>query len=118
MKFDDGKTRWTNADLREMFDLFNSRYFSNKLKIDSIRFEDIDGLGRSRTLYDRSGRLSGYSTTISRKLRWSRRMWASTLLHEMVHVEDKLVHSCGINGHIFNRRMKELANRGAFNGLW
>ena len=55
---------------------------------------------------------------VNRNYRGSRRIAAGTLLHECVHVEQRCMYSCGYNGHRFNRRMKELAARGALNGIW
>ena len=42
-----------------------------------------------------------------------------TVLHEMVHVEqwDKVTDRT-MHGRKFQKRMKQLAARGAFNGLW
>ena len=119
---------WTDADLREFFDLANSRYFGGRLKALRIRFASLDGLGNThraayrvlygpRSQYRPVDRIE-YHITISHRLRYSRRLWATTLLHEMVHLEGENRNSCGLRGHRFNRRMKELAVAGAFNGLW
>lgn len=120
-KLKNGHVLWTNMDLQQAFDLFNSRYFSGKLAVVRLEFSDIgDSLGKT-SRYRQGKRRSlndGFGIKISKNIRGSRRTWALTLLHEMVHVENRCRYSCGIKGHYFNRRMKELAKYVAFNGLW
>ena len=117
------KSSWKNEDLLEAFDLFNSRYFRGGLTRPVIlAFRPLDGLGhtfRLRSIY-KAHRSKGdsFGITISRELRYSRRLWATTLLHEMVHLEQGNLFSCSLRGRHFNRRMKQLASDGAFNGLW
>lgn len=121
------RVRFKDSCLREWFDLFNSRYFGNKLKVRYIRFGYLPkgALGNTHRITYRV--LSGprdrelpvhWSITICPTQAHSRRLACLTLLHEMVHLEQENMYSCNINGHRFNRRMKELANAGAFNGLW
>lgn len=112
---------WKNADLLEAFAIFNRGYFGDQLAVAHLAFSPIDGLGktvRCRTLGKRRSKDDPFAISISSKLRQSRRLWAGTLLHEMVHLEQRNKYSCAINGHHFNRRMKKLAADGAFDGLW
>ena len=47
-----------------------------------------------------------------------RRYIESTLLHEMVHVEQWKLPRKQAHGRKFQKRMKQLAAVGAFNGIW
>lgn len=117
----------TNRDLKEMFDIFDSRYFkfskSMRERLVDVRFGEIDGLGRTfrfRTLHGRKCVKDRIAIRINPKCKWSRRVWAMTLLHEMVHFKlvdtDKGRGDCG--SRMFQREMKRLALRGAMNWLW
>jgi len=56
---------------------------------------------------------------ISEEIKKFKAITILTVLHECVHVEtwDRVTQkSC--HGRLFNKRMKQLANKGAFNGLW
>lgn len=115
--------RWKNKDLYEAFDLYNRRYFGGTLPEPAfIHFGDLRGFlghtGRVRTPGARRSKEDKFSITIGRQLRSSRRLWLTTLIHEMVHVKQKNKYSCGPNGKHFNREMIGLANAGALNGLW
>lgn len=115
--------RWTNADLMEMFLEYNSRYFGGKLRTPaSLSFASLDGLGhcfRYRHLYGpHKGEEELFGIHIGKDLRDSRRQWLLTLIHEMVHLEQGNRYSCGLRGKRFNKRMRELALAGAFDGLW
>jgi hypothetical protein len=118
------KPRFTNDDLWEWFHLFNSRYFGGKLSPLHINFADLSSkhaighTGRYRTLYGKRSQEDRFYIEIDRSLNQSRALACQTLLHEMVHLEQKNKYSCGLRGHKFNNRMKELAAAGAFNGLW
>lgn len=115
---------WTNSDLMEMFLEYNSRYFDNRLKKPAnLCFAPIGGLGHcfryrivGREL--RRHEREPFGIHISSVLRKSRRQWLLTLIHEMVHLEQGNRYSCGLRGRRFNRRMRELAMAGAFDGLW
>ena len=117
------RSRWNNAALWETFDLFNARYWDGRLERPAIlSFRAMNGnLGhtyRLRTPGQRRSQQDKFGIAIGSQLRYSKRLWATTLLHEMVHLEQRNKYSCAINGHHFNRRMKQLALAGAFNGLW
>ena len=123
------KRLWTNSDLREWFDLANARYFNNRLELRYLEFgtfpSHIRALGQTHRITYRTlwgPRVSKphvhWRITICRSLRRSRSLSIMTLLHEMVHLEQKNRYSCGAYGIRFNRRMKELAAQEAFNGFW
>lgn len=114
--------RFTNADLMEFFEIYADRYFGGNLQRPAnLSFASIPGLGhtfRYRIAGKRRSKGDSFGIHISNKLRYSRRLWATTLLHEMVHLEQQNAYGCGIRGKHFNDRMAELAVAGAFNGLW
>src|SRR5665213_872208 len=113
--------RWTNTDLREVFDTYNDAYFDGKLECNHITFADMYPLGKTTRLRAPGKRRSEkdlFSIKINKNLRHSRRLWATTLLHEMVHLEQRNRYSCGLRGRRFNARMVELAVTGAFDGIW
>lgn len=86
-----------------------------------LSFTAMNGLGktsRCRVAGKRRSRNDNFGIRISSKLRWSRRLWMGTLIHELVHLEQQLKYSCGPRGKKFNRRILELAVAGAFDGLW
>jgi len=113
---------WNNADLMEAFLELNRRYFNGKLPIPlDLSFSDIDGLGhtfRFRTVGKRRIKDDRFGTHISRKLRYYRRLWMCTLVHELVHLEQRCQYSCGPRGKRFNGRMRQLALIGSFDGIW
>jgi hypothetical protein len=113
------KKRWINADLLREFRRLNVKYFGGCLEVANIAFAPIDGLGhtfRYRTLGKRRSQEDSFGIHISSELRFSRRLWIGTLIHEMVHLEQRCRYSC--QGPRFNKRMKELAAAGAFTGIW
>jgi len=114
--------QWTNADLRKEFDRIKKLYFDDTMPNPrTIRFDPIDGLGytfRYRTPGKRRSKDDDFGIQISIKLRYSRRLWLGTLVHEMVHLEGGNKYSCGIRGKRFNGRMRQLALTGCFDGIW
>lgn len=115
---------YKDSDLWEWFHLFNSRYFEGRLDPLTIKYKDlsckesIGHTGRYRTLGKKRSQEDRFYIEIDKTLRRSRSLSCTTLLHEMVHLEQKNRFSCGTGGHKFNNRMKQLAAAGAFNGLW
>ena len=112
---------WTNADLREWFDIYNRLYFGGKLECNHITYVDMFWLGKTTRLRRPGRRRSqqdSFTIKISKRFRDSRRLSIGTLVHEMVHLEDRCHYSCGLRGKHFNRRMLELAKAGAFDGIW
>jgi hypothetical protein len=103
-----------------VYDIINERHFNNTLPKVPVRWSDElpeHVMGR----YVRPGTLkelrtnSGY-IELSSQYRRSNVLWIQTLIHEMVHVEQRFLHIKN-HGYIFTRRIKELVQRGAFNGL-
>ena len=114
---------WKNKDLIDFYELYNKLYFGNKLPpLVCLKFMNMKHvLGRtSRFRLDKHHRSQKdtFGIFIDKSQRHSRRLWAMTMVHEMVHVEDRCRHSCSLRGRYFNRRMLELAVAGAFDGLW
>jgi len=116
------KRKWNNNDLMKEFLRLDKKYFDGELPMPlHLAFTPINSLGytfRYRTPGKRRSKEDRFGIHISTKLRFSRRLWASTLIHEMVHLEDSLKHSCGKTGRYFNKRMRELAAMRAFDGIW
>lgn len=113
--------KWTNADLRKTFDIFNHNYFGSKLEVANLRFAPLGGkLGRTFRNRQAARRSINdtFSIHIGSQLRCCPRVAAGTLIHEMVHVEQRNRYSCGMTGKHFNVRMIELAKAGALAGLW
>lgn len=109
--------RGTNEALRYMYLDFNKKYFHNALPKDlPVSFSKKPELGNAL------GHTAIHKQTfrplwidIAARLRTSRRESAMTLLHEMVHVEQKERRG---HGKHFEKRMRELARHGAFKGIW
>jgi hypothetical protein len=116
------KCLFNNHDLMEEFLRLDKLYFDGKLPMPlRITFAPIDGLGhtfRYRTPGKRRSKEDRFGIHISSKLRWSKRLYISTLLHEMVHLEERNEYSCGPRGKRFNGRMRQLSFQGAFDGIW
>lgn len=113
--------RWNNVDLMELFDLYNARYFGGELERPcDLRFRKMPLLGRTVRVraHKRRSKDDKFAIRISTSIRFSRSLWASTLLHEMVHYKQKNKYACGVYGRMHNREMLRLAKAGAFNGLW
>lgn len=111
--------------LQENFLLLNSRYFRNRLKNVKVRWKNGgfgDGRCIARTLSTLGSVPKGqrkFVIEIDSALKKYHTFTIQTLIHEAVHVEqwDKVTtKSC--HGRVFNKRMKQLAAKGAFNGLW
>jgi hypothetical protein len=116
------KKRSENAHLFAEFDRLNRLYFGGKLEFGRLTFADLGGnLGhtvRYRKTPPRRSHEDTFGILIDNATRGMRRVWLGTLLHEMVHLEQKNKYSCGVGGRVFNARMKELAAAGALNGVW
>jgi hypothetical protein len=129
----------TNADLRRFCLVANKRYFGDKLQIAKIEFSAKvckSSHGRMRAVaYEQTWvSASGLPPRkiekemqlifIHPRLRRWRDLCMMTVYHEMVHAELDMLGfygkegSCRKSGFRFNRRMTELAQAGAFNGLW
>lgn len=111
----------TNKDLRYWYGLFNKRHFGDKLPKDlDVKFGKLPkGLLGTTNCIKYIGKdkhkSSAQNIRIDLNIRQRSTIVILTLLHEMVHVENP---SWIGHGRRFDRRMKELAAKGAFNGLW
>jgi hypothetical protein len=104
----------TNKDLTLIYGWANRSFFHDKLPHDlDVRFGCPKGL-LGRTIVDvYTGR--PYYMRIADALKFSSNLCVMTVLHEMTHVEQPKKKG---HGAWFNKRMKELAQAGAFNGHW
>jgi hypothetical protein len=112
------------STLQWYFEIANRRHFRNRLTNVTVKWDR--GLPE-RTLGTTRSQLGPvpkgtrtFKILINHKLKGSTTVTLLTLLHEMVHVEqwDKIKKTESHHGHKFNRRMKDLAVRGAFRDLW
>lgn len=107
---------------KDLYDFWNIRYFKGRLP-------DIP-VGWSKTLHSNKRKTKLGSTwfdhesgrsvkiTLHPAYRNHRSIWQSTLLHEMVHVQQWRVPAKQAHGNKFNKRMKQLAAQGAFRHIW
>lgn len=120
--------------LEELFWEFNSRYFHfGKKKLDfllGVEWADLDyhnpplmGKNQSyRVMYSPLPKPwpDKYKILINKRFKSCWRVWAGTLLHEMVHFKlhgkDPSRARCG--SQMFQKEMKRLASVGAFNPIW
>ena len=107
---------------KDLYHFWNSRYFRSKLPDIPVRWSPNYYKGRNRkclgsTWFDHKTKLPKL-ITLNPAMKPYSVIWQSTLLHEMVHVEQWKVPTKQAHGNKFNKRMKQLANLGAFRGLW
>lgn len=107
----------------ELYDIFNSRYFRGRLPKIPIKWSHDLGFEGNRKGILGSTHYDGVTNrpkliSLNPKYKSSGTIWVTTLLHEMVHVEQWRTPAKQAHGHKFQKRMKQLANKGAFNGLW
>jgi hypothetical protein len=103
----------SNADLRRYYRVANRKYFKGKLPDIPVRFAKVNRLVLG-ILWINPGDVPS-DIEISEELRYVQNLTIMTLLHEMVHVENPRWKG---HGWRFDRRMKQLAQDGAFDGLW
>jgi hypothetical protein len=129
----------TNEDLRRFFLRANKCYFGGKLKLYRIEFSSklenrfhgkcqvvvVDLIEINvKTLKKRPVEMEMYRISISPRLKRARDLCMMTVYHEMVHAELDMLGfrgkdlDCRKSSALFNNRMTELAQAGAFNGLW
>jgi hypothetical protein len=95
--------------LRRAYLAYNRRYFGGRLPKDlDLTWEQLP----ANLLGYQEG---DYKIAINAKLHRADVLWRSTLIHEMTHLE--LGHRVQ-HGPKFQKRMRELAAAGAFDGLW
>jgi hypothetical protein len=112
----------TNKDLEKWFKQFNRRFFENRIDPRvQVRFamseDDRDVIGDD---CDGVYLVDEKVILIDKALRGYRRLTQMILLHEMIHAEiPKHISQPFIEDHgmLFQHRMVELFNAGAFDGL-
>lgn len=105
--------------LEEIFNLANSRYFRGRLKNVKIKWKR--GGWKKKTVVGTTTSPDGekFLIQISDQIRIYNSLVITTVLHEMIHVQQwNKVSFEASHGNKFNARMKQLANLGAFRGLW
>ena len=110
--------------LEEIFHAANSRYFRSRLK--NVKIKWGRDLPKSSMAVTRSqhGKVPAgtrkFFIEVDPGLRKYRAVTILTVIHELVHVEqwDRVPQHHSHHGRIFQNRMKDLAAKGAFNGLW
>lgn len=124
----------TDLALRRFTIAANRRYFGGKININWVGFRPIPGFSGKTTfqLYDvyKPGAKQPYKEVvmacifIAARLRRHGDLCKMTVYHELVHAESDMLgyrgkkNSCQKSAVRFNQRMAELAQAGAFNGLW
>lgn len=107
---------------REVYRRLNSLYFRGRLPDIPVRWTKTSFKGRDQRYLGvtwmefPSGKPN--SIHLNPKIRSMFTIWVQTLIHEMVHVEQCKLPAKQAHGRKFERRMKQLAARGAFRGLW
>ena len=111
---------WT---ANELYDLFNTRYFRGRLPKIPVRWvaphaRERSVIGCTRFRLEEDGVERPYEICIHPRIKNEGAIWVLTLLHEQVHVEQYKVPREQAHGRKFEKRMKQLAQQGAFRGLW
>jgi predicted metal-dependent hydrolase len=119
--------------LKKLFHEFNARYFRNSLPRNTIVvYADLTkkrALGHcGERIEERKKLFNGKSKwvvvkrtpiiRIDNRLKFSTVLTAMTLAHEMCHLSLNRKHPRHKHGPLFNKEMKRLAARGAFNPYW
>lgn len=108
---------------KELYDFLNCRYFKSRLPDLPVNWGHRE-YGPKRARHWMGGThfcgtpLKPFKITLNPKYKDSYVVWAQTLLHEMVHVQQWYLPREQAHGRKFQKRMKQLAAAGAFNGLW
>jgi hypothetical protein len=112
----DKRQLWTPKSL---YQFWNCRYFHGRLPNIPVYFSKKLGVGQHR----HSMGCSSFDDETLRPLRICLNprykdafvVWASTLLHEMVHIEQYKIQKTQAHGRKFRKRMKQLVSLGAYN---
>jgi hypothetical protein len=111
------ETRASEPALADAYDTINARYFDNRLPPIRIRWEE--GLDTIGPLIAEGFRLEGLTNgkviLLNPVLEDDDRQLKAVLCHEMVHVA--LRDSSETHGAEFQTRLRDLAERGAFEGI-
>jgi len=111
--------------LQENFSIMNRLYFRNRLKNVTVKWRNKPFASDKTIAITRStfgppppeGRK--FLIEISSAIKKYHSFTIQTLIHEAVHVEQwDQVSTKACHGRLFQKRMKQLAAKGAFNGLW
>jgi hypothetical protein len=110
---------WT---VKEFYDRANENFFDGKLPKVKIRWSKKSG-GKWGPLemgitYIKSGGGDASQISLNPKYRNQSSLWCLSLLHEMVHVEQRELPEEEMHGDKFHERMRELAVSGAFDPFW
>ena len=116
------------TELEEVFRTYNHRYFGGRLPNCEVvwsspkkkflgHFVPVEHYIQKSDGTEQTVRIT-YLIEISRRLKFSNKLWGATLLHEMVHLKLRGKEGKSDHGHKFQREMKRLVKLGAFNGLW
>jgi hypothetical protein len=99
------------SDLNDVFQQYNRKYFSGKLKVSDVQFGNSRCLGET-AFFDNCPPI----IVIDRKMMNYGRIVRMILLHEMAHVS--MPNAVGVgHGPKFVRRMRRLVSQGAFDDL-
>jgi predicted SprT family Zn-dependent metalloprotease len=108
---------------KALYKFWNCRYFGSRLPDIPVVWSTSGRSARAKkhimgsTWFDHeTGRPK--KITLNPKFKIHNSLWQSTLLHEMVHVQQWRIPAGQEHGNKFNRRMKQLAAKGAFRYLW
>ena len=107
----------TFAHPRDLYPFYNARYFRNRLPDLPVVFRTDKKMPNAVAVTEfRNG--TPVKIAINSRYKKAKSIWYFYLLHEMVHVEQRKLPRSQAHGHKFQRRMKQLANLGAFNRFW
>jgi predicted SprT family Zn-dependent metalloprotease len=114
------REKWTPKTL---YRFWNSRYFANRLPDIPVWFsakhhKASASRNKMGGAWFDSETKRPIKITLNPKYRTASRIWMQTLLHEMVHVQQWRIQTNQAHGNKFNKRMKQLAAKGAFRALW
>ena len=102
---------------RDLYPFYNARYFRGRLPRIPVVFRPDKKMPKVIALTEfREG--VPIKIAINSRYKKAKSIWYFYLLHEMVHVEQRKLPRSQAHGHKFQRRMKQLANLGAFNRFW
>lgn len=109
---------WTPKSL---YRFWNSRYFGGRLPDIPVQWSKSKHQGKNRrylgsTWFDQETHRPT-KITLNPLYRAQFVVWAGTLMHEMVHVQQWRTPSGQEHGRKFQRRIKQLVARGAYNNL-
>jgi hypothetical protein len=108
----------------QFYDLANERLFGSKLPKVPVKWSYPKGSRLAKDRHNMAATYFDWDTHEPTKICLNpiyachQKIWVPTLLHEMVHVEQKDVPAEEMHGDVFIARMKELAAQGAFDPFW